>query len=201
MDKYLNNLYNQYCNSRGIENTTYDSSKLDADFYNWLDNYKNLLLNYKEYLISLNFIGDEEVAEVGKGIIDSLGISEFEIISPYAHTLKKEDKDLVVLMGTPFVFSDEGIFVYKGDTLLTYNMYDFSDVQNWYKVLNKDICDICVGIFGNINDCDYKKKVKDIKFLLEKTNKKCFVDYDVKDHNYYCVLHSNRKKGLTKVKK
>lgn len=190
MKNYIIKLYKQYCDTYNIEfNIKMINSK---EFINWIVKNKKLLEKYKRYLINIGYISSKNTAEIGKGIYDSISEDNIEIISPYAETLGKQNSRLFIVTGIPIVKKQNKIIYPSQELLLTHNPYN-EELSDWKDIHNNGIYDISVGVYGNIHDKNYKKKLYMIKELSKTMNDDFIINYETDNDEYYCSIHSKRK--------
>ncbi len=198
MNKYILNLYKQFCDARGIIFNPLDINKFLSEFGEWIYNNRKIINKYSSYLLTLGYINEKEVMEVGKGKYDSLNLEGVEVISPYAETLNLENKELFVLEDYPLLKTTDGIRVIKSEVLLTHNPYDEMLIYNWPKIHNAQNYNISIGIYGNIYDNDYSKKIELIEKLSKEMDTDHKVDYEIDNDIYLCSINSTR---MVKIKK
>lgn len=191
MEEYLRKLYNQYCETQG---KVYIKPNID-EFTEWIAINKKLLQNYKDYQMNIGYITSKTIAEIGKGKYDSISDKEIEIISPYAETLKKQNRRLVIMEGIPLIINKTEVQEPIQEILLTHNPYD-KEIFNWKDVHNNGLYDINIGVFGHVYDKDYIKKLKLIKKLSTGMNDDFIIDYETNKDEYYCSINSKRKQKI-----
>lgn len=195
MEKYLIKLYKQYCDAYNIE---FDIKKINStEFINWIIKNKKLSKKYKIYLTNIGYISSKYKVEIGKGKYDSISDDDIEIISPYAETLGKQNSRLIIANGEPIIKRQNKLIIPNQELLLTHNPYD-DELSDWKDIHNNGIYDISVGVYGNIYDKNYKKKLYMIKELSRTMNDDFIIDYETDNDEYYCSIHSKRK-VLSKV--
>lgn len=195
MEKYLIKLYKQYCDAYNIE---FDIKKLNStEFINWIIKNKKLSKKYKIYLTNIGYISSKYKVEIGKGKYDSISDDDIKIISPYAETLGKQNSRLIIANGEPIIKRQNKLIIPNQELLLTHNPYD-DELSGWKDIHNNGIYDISVGVYGNIYDKNYKKKLYMIKELSRTMNDDFIIDYETDNDEYYCSIHSKRK-VLSKV--
>lgn len=192
MNRYLLNLYKQYCDARGIPFDPFDSKK-DGDFIKWIEYNERLTKKYKEYLICLGYINGKKVSEVGKGVHDTLLLPNSAIVSPYAKTMRLPNSELFITGVTPLI-QEKGALLYPdADILLTYNPFEEMRIIDWSKIHNSKMFDVSIGFYGSVHDSDFDSKIE----LLEKISKKMYedhkIDFDTDKDNYFCSISSKRK--------
>ena len=201
LNRYLLNLYKQYCDARGVICNPFDGKNLSYDFLEWITINKLMAKEYNDYLLCLGYLESKTVAEVGKGRYDCIASKEMAVISPYADTLGLPKSELFVIDGVPLIELGGKVVLPKQQILLTHNPYDEMRIINWSKVHNIGDYDISIGMFGSIYDEDFSKKVKLIKEISKRMTEDHVIDYDTDKDKYFCSLNSKRKvkiKSLTR---
>ena len=193
MDRYLLNLYKQFCDASGIICNPFGFNQYIDEFADWVAHNKKITEKYREYLLSLGYINGKTVSEVGKGMYDSLYLTDSTIISLYAETICLSNSELFIIGSYPLI-QQKGIIV-RPDTeiLLTHNPYDEMRIMNWSRVHNMGDYDISIGMFGSIYDEDFSKKVKLIEEISKRMTEDHVIDYDTDKDKYFCSLNSKRK--------
>lgn len=192
-NRYLLNLYKQYCDARGVVCNPFDGKNLSYDFLEWITINKLMAKEYSDYLLYLGHFESKTVAEVGKGRYDSIASEEMAIISPYADTFELPKRELFVIDGVPLIEQGGKIVLPEEQILLTHNPYDEMRIINWSRVHNLGEYDISIGMFGSIYDEDFLKKVKLIEEISKQMTKDHVIDYDTDKDKYFCSLNSKRK--------
>lgn len=200
-NRYLLNLYKQYCDARGIVCNPFDGKNLSYDFLEWITINKLMAKEYSDYLLYLEHLKSKTVVEVCKGRYDSIASEKMAIISPYADTLGLPNSELFIIDGVPLIERGGKIVVPEEQILLTHNPFDEMRIINWSRVHNIRSYDISIGMFGSIYDEDFSKKVKLIEEISKRMTEDHVIDYDTDKDKYFCSLNSKRKvkvKTLTK---
>lgn len=192
-NRYLLNLYKQYCDARSVVCNPFDGKNLSYDFLEWITINKLMAKEYSDYLLYLGHLESKTVAEVGKGRYDSIASEEMTIISPYADTLELPKRELFVIDGVPLIEQGGKIVLPEEQILLTHNPYDEMRIINWSRVHNMRDYDISIGMFGSIYDKDFPKKVKLIEEISKRMTEDHVIDYDTDKDKYFCSLNSKRK--------
>ena len=192
-NRYLLNLYKQYCDARGVVCNPFDGKNLSYDFLEWITINKLMAKEYSDYLLYLGHLESKTVAEVGKGRYDSIASKEMAVISPYADTLELPKSELFVIDGVPLIEQGGKIVLPEQQILLTHNPYDEMRIINWSRVHNTGDYDISIGMFGSIYDEDFSKKVKLIEEISKRMTEDHVIDYDTDKDKYFCSLNSMRK--------
>ena len=193
LDKYILNLYQQYCDARKIVFNPKQIEKFTDDFCEWIVENEKLMVKYQEYLFSLDYMYGKTISEVGKGKYDSFKLIDSIIVSPYAETLKIANSELFILGNCPLIKTKQGINVPKTDILFTHNPYAEMMIYNWFKIHNSQSYDISIGVYGSIYDGDFAQKIKMIEILSKQMESDHRVDYDTDKDNYFCTINSKRK--------
>ena len=192
-NRYLLNLYKQYCDARGVICNPFDGKNLSYDFLEWITINKLMAKEYSDYLLYLGYLKSKTVAEVGKGRYDSITSKEMAVISPYADTLELPKSELFVIDGVPLIEQGGKIVLPEQQILLTHNPYDEMRIINWSRVHNMGDYDISIGMFGSIYDEDFSKKIKLIEEISKRMTEDHVIDYDTDKDKYFCSLNSKRK--------
>ena len=190
-NRYLLNLYKQYCDARGLIFNPIDVKNFSYDFLEWITKNKLMTKEYGDYLCYLGHLNFKTVAEVGKGRYDSIASLEMAVISPYASDLSK--KELFVIDGVPLIEKSGKIVLPQQQILVTHNPYEEMRIMNWSLIHNFGDYDISIGMFGSIYDEDFSKKIKLIENISKQMTEDFVLDYDTDKDKYFCSLNSNRK--------
>ena len=110
-----------------------------------------------------------------------------------------ENKELIVLEDYPLLKTNGGIKIIKAQVLLTHNPYDEMLIYNWPKIHNAQEYNISIGVYGNIYDNDYSKKIELIEKLSEKMDTDHKVDYEIDNDIYLCSINSIRMEKIKKL--
>lgn len=192
-NRYLLNLYKQYCDARGVICNPFDGKNLSYDFLEWIAINKLMAKEYSDYLLYLGYFDSKTIAEVGKGRYDSIASEYMTVISPYADTLQLPKSELFVMGGVPLIEQAGKIISVEQDILLTHNPYDEMRVINWSTIHNLGDYDISIGMFGSIYDEDFSKKIKLIEEISKRVTEDHILDYDTDNDKYFYSLNSRRK--------
>lgn len=192
-NRYLLNLYKQYCDARGLVYNPLEIKYLSHDFLEWITINKLTSKEYKDYLLHLGYIESKTIAEVSKGRYDSIASKDMVIISPYASTLQMPKKELFVINGIPLIEQAGRITIPEQQVLLTHNPYDEMRIIDWSNIHNLGDYDISIGMFGSIYDEDFSKKIRMIKEISKRMTEDYVIDYDTDKNKYFCSLNSKRK--------
>ena len=192
-NRYIINLYKQYCDAKGIFFEFSAGENLSKDFIKWLILSEKLAIKYIEYLNSLDYFNSSSIAEIGKGRYDSIASKEMAVISPYADTLQLPSSELFIIDGVPLIEQRGKIVLPQQQILLTHNPYDEMRIIDWSSVHNRGDYDISIGMFGSIYDEDFSKKVKLIEEISKRMTEDHVIDYDTDKDKYFCSLNSKRK--------
>ena len=195
-NRYLLNLYKQYCDARGVIRNPFDGKDLSYDFLEWITTNKLMTKEYSDYLLYLGYLESKTVAEVGKGRYDSIASQEIATISPYADTLELPKRELFIIVDVPLIEESGKIVLLNQQVLLTHNPYDEMRIMNWSRVHNMGNYDISIGMFGKVYDEDFSKKVKLIEEISKRMTEDHVLDYDTDKDKYFCSLNSKRKVKL-----
>ena len=187
MKQYINILWEQFCNRKGIR---LDNKDYEDDFMNWIIENKLLLENYKKFLESIGIVLEEDdVLEIGKGKYDSLESPVIRSISPF----KKEKSYLVVEQGLPLIITRDNISIPQERLLLTHNPYFESEILSWHRIHNRGEKNISIGMFGKITDEDALRKYQLLEELSHQMTDDYTFDYSTDKDDYYVSLNSKRK--------
>lgn len=190
---YILLLYKQYCNSIGKK---YDKFNIiaDTEFIMYLSSLTKQTINYANYLNYLElFFTSDTAIELNKGKYDSLGKELVTIVSPFAETLACKNSNLVVYNNNPIIIMGTSIFLVDNCNLfLTHNPIDKNHLNDIILLHNIGL-NICIGIYGKINDKDRDDKLKMLKDCKSKILDDISFNYDTKEDNYYGCIKSERK--------
>lgn len=138
-----------------------------------------------------------ESAEIGKGKFDR-AFPESTLITPYTFGIEDKSKvvagDFYVLYQRPITIRNNKIN-YLGfenvDRFATQNPYDFSRIEDWYKLHNNEI-NIALGVYGDCHDRDASEKIRKLKGIRDKMAPDTYEEKIGKiDDMYYYVVASN----------
>lgn len=192
MDKYLLNLYKQFCDARGMICNPFDFKKYENEFIYWLAHNKILTNQYREFLLSLGYVDGKSISEIGKGVYDTLLLSDALIISPYAETMNLHNSELFMIGDCPLIQENGKILRPKTKVLLTHNPYEEMQIYNWFKIHNSGLYDISIGMYGNVHDGNYFSRIKMMEELSKRMIDDHEFDYDTDKDNYFCSINSKR---------
>ena len=215
IEEYINNLLEQFKKSRGISTNNTKSNTFLSEFYDWINNQKELGKIYLSFLKSFDVhseMDEESSIELSKGDFDSLAIhSDIRMITPYAKLM--HDK----VLGEELIYdcmpkllcrrSDNQIFTLdmsNGGRILTQNPYaseNLEDLETLNYIHNMGIANIVFGVYGNLHDHDTESKIELLRRFRRQLNGEFVSDYaTVGDSYYYAVLSDRKTKVLTKTK-
>ncbi len=201
--KYLECLFFQFCRAKGII-VNNKNKKIMSAFTNWLNEYKNLVIDYAKFVTNLGIdLKSHELAEVGKGRIDSIVSYPAKVISPHANSLGRESSSLLIIGNTPAISTSSGLITISDiNTFITHNPYNEKLISGWDELHNDGNHDILVGVFGKKNDKDEQAKLDMLNRLFNKLNhdSEIISDYDTSYDSYFAVVKSDRVKLRNKVK-
>ena len=104
MDKYLFNLFRQFNEMQGIEYTNFNDPVYFENFCFWLIEQRKCGKIYQDFIQYLGFdIDNSDTVELRKGKYDSIALPNTTIVSPFASSLGKENKELFVFQGEPLI--------------------------------------------------------------------------------------------------
>ena len=66
MNKYLLNLYKQFCDAMVLTFNPYEIQKFYKEFIEWIVINKRLIDDYEQFLISLGYFNEKTITEVGQ---------------------------------------------------------------------------------------------------------------------------------------
>jgi len=192
LDKYLLNLYKQFCDARGIICNPFEFNRYTDEFVDWVAHNKRITEKYREYLLSLGYIDGKTVSEVGKGMYDSLQLIGSVIVSPYAETIGFDNSELFIIGNYPLIQQKGSIVRPNTEILLTNNPYEEMQIINWFKVHNSKIYDVSIGMYGNIHDSNFAERVRLLEEISKRMDDDHAIDYDTDQDNYFCSINSKR---------
>ena len=190
MDKYMLNLYIQYCHSSGMQ---YDGKIDDRGFKQWLKEYRKTLDDFKKYIELLRKLFHEEdniFLEVDKGTFDTLNLYNSIVVSNYTSSINVQPQRFRVQdCGIPIL---EGENIDDNSIFYTYNPYNMNLVKNWEQIHNRGGYSILFGVCGKNydEDSEFKKsKFHDFSGRIKKNQKvvECITEND----NYYYLVKSD----------
>lgn len=193
LNRYILNLYKQYCDAIGIICEPSNITNLPDSFIEWVAQNKLLSKKYKEYLLSLGYIDGKSVYEIEKGKYDAISSDKSRIISSYGETLGQENLDFFIIGNTPLIQSSKEIIVPDIDIFLTHNPFEEMHSENWFRMHNTGLYDISIGMYGSVYEEDFGKKIKFLEMISSKMTEDHRIDYDTDKDKYFCTLNSERK--------
>ena len=192
--EYLFLLYKEFCHATGMHIGSKINFKVDADFINWLINYRKLLGHYEEHLLESINRDHSKYYECDKGQIDSITTSEFRI-SPYETPSSK----LLISDNNGFIISNRSIRLIKPtEQFMTFNpqsIFRFND----FAILHNKGNNIILSVLGNLSDADRVEKLKLLKMSSQLFTREYEEYYDTYNDEYFYTIYSDEKK-LTKEK-
>ena len=180
----------QFNESKGYLYADIDSVSYMREFEGWMNKLienKNIyqdLLRYNN--IEINY---PTIAEVGKGLCDSIAMPETKIISPFGDTLGDEVKDLIVYCGEPIVLDSKkrlNEYILK---FITQNPYEQRQIRQWPTLKNSGF-DLCVGMFGDLSDKDYVKKMKCLSEFYKSLPEDLDFTYETHKNTYLAYVNT-----------
>ena len=200
MNEYLLNLYKQFSDVRGINYNIFNLKKYESEFIEWVVQNNQLTATFRKFLLSLGYFEGKSISEIGKGLYDSLLLSNAQIISPYANTMNLPNYRFYLVGNIPFI-QDNGI-IYSPNTNIihTHNPYKETEVSNWFRIHNSGLYDISIGMYGDIHDRNFSSRLELIEKIAERMIDDYDFNYDTNRDNYFCLLNSKRK-VKSKIKK
>ena len=190
--KYILCLYEQYCNSIGKEYIELNIFT-DINFINWIESLVNKTKLYSKYLDYLNIpIYKDNAIELGKGKFDTLGEELVTIVSPFAETLGLQNSNFSITEEGLLIFTDSSLYsINDCDLFLTQNPYNISSLNSTELIHNTGL-NICIGMYGNINDKDKISKLNTLKKLYQNLADDTKIYYETINDTYLCCLKSDR---------
>lgn len=208
MEKYLNNLIEQFKAATGVKNIDIHSKQFLSEFSEWI---KSRQLMGEKYTIFLDYTGfrfaDSNCAEIGKGYFDS-------VVTPFKTTIITSSKltplvssnriisgNMRVYQGQPLLISKckqtNKMDVIPNDiihTFMTQNSYNPGLIRGWDDLHNSGKNDIILGLYGCIYDRDIEKRIKQLEQVREKLVYREYIEnYSTDGDNYFYVIGSNSK--------
>ena len=177
MSEYLEKLYQEFYEIHKAEVNEKNKRKL---FYKWLEEKKNILRYYEEFLETMDFIPRRGVIELYKSgydsilpytSIDVLGI----LVSQYYDTYVFDREKRIVGVDGKILLDDKDVLL-KYDNkrrkldFINFYVTQFPIEQETINLLanislkNKNIF---IGTYGNLNDMDYELNLKKLYYLKE----------------------------------
>ena len=193
--QYLLKLYKYYCKVNGINYNLLTYRIHHKEFLKWLDEYKVITQEFKNYLIELGFYNYLPTAEINKGKYDSIAGDELVVYSPYAKTLGKEPTTFAIVGYTPIIYNKKQPIVPKERIYLTSNP-NREDISHWLELAKRKDYDISLGVYGTVNDENYKDNLVLMAELKSILPEDYIMNNDVINGNYFCTLNN---KHNTKV--
>ena len=215
MNEYYNHLLKQFVEAKGIKNVDEKSETFIEDFINWSVDRKLTLKNYISIIGDTNVfpLYDETTAEVGKGVVDSIGKElGIKLITPYGEKMNNPKNvipaNLEVLKGIPTVVkgcNDNLILLplnpRRFRNFITQNPYDKGCIKNWNDLHNSGEYNIIIGVYGETSDKDRQSKIKMLKEFKDKLENGYREEQAIIYGNYYYLVYSdNPIKRLTKTR-
>ncbi len=170
---------------------------LKGEFLQWLNVYKKITFEYREYLEQYYNINleDESVAELGKCNLDSVVRDDAVMITPYGHSftdLYHKDSKLIVTekdIKIDFGYCVENaiginLYITQNPYLYTNVMSDLKKISDYHNI------NIILGMYGKIYDEDKDSKIKILKQFkrgIDKRNQ-FELDYNTSRDNYFCTI-------------
>ena len=206
---YLENLYNQFKEAKGISTSSKKLNSLDADFGIWLRINSEIGKEYMKFLDSFKIMYDtEKCVEIGKGYYDTAVLPyNTEIITPALFTFKNKDSrrirggTLTLISGIPAIIkgskklsiekvSDSNYSIY-----MTQNPFNKLEIDALKSIYEQEYGDVIIGMYGLNTDKNKKEKIDKI-FELEKTNQYDVIYNDLNE--YYVTAAISKPKQVLK---
>lgn len=200
LKEYLQCLYRQFCAARGLSLSN-NISNYSKEFIHWLSKNQLLLGEYADYLKYLEIGYDNpDTVEIGKGRYDTLIATGINVISPYANTISKANKNSYLFDSGQIILSYEFLLTLPEERILTHNPYSSKMICGWDKLHNSGKS-ISIGMFGLVSDCNAKEKIETLSLLTKTMNDDYTFNFDTDKDRYFCSLNSANQKKLVLAKR
>ena len=170
MDKYMNNLVQEYVRSSNIKHIDLNSTLFIKDFANFIKEREKegkIYFDFLDYLSTTPML-DNNTCEVNKGKYDSIvKDKDMLIITPFFNDFERCNfkmiipREFTVIDDMPYIKNEKGIENISHFTItryITQNPYDKSYIKDFDKLHNNNFA-IAVGVYGNIYDKDIEYKI------------------------------------------
>lgn len=197
-----------FLSAKGLKSSNIDlnSESFVSEFAGQVKERKTIGLDYLSFIFSsLKLSNNQElIAEVGKGIVDTLITNTNHLmITSFTKNIKREKPELLV-EGSLWVERCRPIIIRGNKPIdiskcnikrfITHNSYSKGNIRNWETLHNSEKYNITVGIYRSVYDHDIEDKIKVLNQLRDKLNDNCFYEKNVERGDIYMhVVSSNRK--------
>lgn len=196
---YFRYLLKKYCLNNGI---IYNKNNISPEeFITWVNEYKKTTKEYADFLTSYDIdLNSPSLAEVGKGMIDSIIGPEAIEVSDFSESLKrpkiilKDAKKGLIIQEDKRILTLDDLDIKR---LITQNPNGYSEIDDFVTLAKRLNENITFGVYGSFSDKDIEEKNNMIKKLLESIEDTKYEFDTLNDHFYMAVT---TKKPKTKVK-
>ena len=217
--KYIDALYSRFIQAKGYNGMDLNSSYMNDEFEEWLEQCADQLSKYRRYLdyrkIDYN---RSDVAEIGHGSLDTVieKNSKSLIVTPYSDSFEnKEDYNIAsgYFHGFGYNFSvckrDSELCLVTKEIVMNLDNYNTFITQNPsdLRLLKKLIRasyfgrDIRICFYGNDSDNDKEKKIKIMNDLKDKIFDYEYEEINVVDKFMYLIYTNKNKEESKQLKK
>lgn len=194
----------QFLESKPMPKCSLKDVEYSRDFMNFILERRKLGEIYTSVLSSMGVNYDtSSCAEIGKGRLDSVVLDyDTTIITPYYSGIEKSGykgflipTNIKIYDGIPKLIDNSGQLVISPVDIETYmiqNPYCEEQLDGLVELYKNGHAGIVVGVFGNIHDLDYTKKVNMIKTAQLKIGK-CNALWGETDDSYYYAVSVPKK--------
>ena len=191
LDKYILKLYKYYCKVMGIKFNPLTYIYHKEEFFKWLEEYKIITQEFKEYLISLGYYNYYPTAEINKGKYDSIADDKLVVYSPYAKTLNIEPTTFAVVGITPVVCRKNKPEVPKERIYLINNPLQ-EEIDNWPSITKRSDMDISIGIYGLRTDKNYVDNIVLLNEIKRQLSSDYILEQETNKDRYYLTLNNKK---------
>ena len=203
MDKYMNNLVQEYVRSSNIKHIDLNSTLFIKDFANFIKEREKegkIYFDFLDYLSTTPML-DNNTCEVNKGKYDSIvKDKDMLIITPFFNDFERCNfkmiipREFTVIDDMPYIKNEKGIENISHFTItryITQNPYDKSYIKDFDKLHNNNF-GIAVGVYGNIYDKDIEYKINMLEALKDKLIDSYTCEYATSKDCYMYAVVSNK---------
>ena len=200
MNKYLLNLFTQFNESTGFKTVDFNDPIYLEEFINWIKMTKGNGNRYQKFIEYLGInIDNFDTTELRKGKYDSIALPNTKIISPFGSSLGKDDEDIIMFQGEPLLVGSKKITREQvAGTYMTHNPYSLYYLNSFDYFYETGI-NFCIGIYGNIQDRNKFKKIKQLKEYKKRFLPNALEEYEIFNETYFYII-KNKKNTKTKSK-
>lgn len=175
-------------------------------YIDWLCDLQYLSDEYFYFLKELGILENNQTVEIEKTLLDSVTYNKIpsKIITQNPKSFLSVESNMNEIVPGKIIISNKDIFIGDYDTIrvvddtdinyLIQNPYCEIDLIRWPKIVNSELGNITVGMYGTRKDKDYKRRINALKELKREIKSSYIYEEKTENNCYYHVLTTNIKK-------